>query len=358
MRQSAVSILINFADVNVANPNEDLEDLLGYAQDTQDDDEFGSIVDDDFAGGPTSPTVTEKQHRASLPLWLPTAYADMLEKITKEMVVNPSKRPSCYDRGSFEESLNPLFSFNSTPKASDLYTPSYFIWLPHTLIKKIPCPCCLAAGRKHQRGGAKENVPMLWKHGFAEYPRRITDLDRNVWLVGFRYRCSHPECRKTFLSWSSSLLGVLPPLLTAQFNFHLTCRAGLTDRVATLLRSCLARGVSVHAFTDMIRRFHIREYERRHLCYLQMIHAQRGSVADFFKVKYERFSEFGDRNGYAGYTPSNLYFQRFYVKFIEGHAHEMDQHMAMLSARVLSVDHSHKVCCRTLSAFNSFANCS
>jgi len=60
--------------------------------------------------------------------------------------------------------------------------------------------------------------------------------------------------------------------------------------------------------------------------------------------RYQPFSAFDDRDGYAGFSPTAPYFREFYVKFLGQHAAEMDQYTAMLSARILELDHSFKVC--------------
>ena len=67
-----------------------------------------------------------------------------------------------------------------------------------------------------------------------------------------------------------------------------------------------------------------------------------GSLGHFL-IKTLPFSPFRDRDGYAGFIPSAGYFKRFYDQLIESWSGDMQQHMAMLSARVLSVDHSFKV---------------
>ncbi|KAF5383665.1 hypothetical protein D9615_003783 [Tricholomella constricta] len=58
---------------------------------------------------------------------------------------------------------------------------------------------------------------------------------------------------------------------------------------------------------------------------------------------HEHFSAWDDLTGYGGYVPSAGFFRAFYDNFVESHAHEIDQQMSMLSARILCIDHSHKV---------------
>ena len=59
--------------------------------------------------------------------------------------------------------------------------------------------------------------------------------------------------------------------------------------------------------------------------------------------KHKPFGKWADTDGYAGFVPSYTYFRGFYDAMIEKHAAEIDQHMAMLPARIICIDHSHKV---------------
>lgn len=87
----------------------------------------------------------------------------------------------------------------------------------------------------------------------------------------------------------------------------------------------------------------MRHFEQLHLQYLETILIRAQSATGHFLSKFEPFGLFDNRNGYAGFTPSPTYFRNFYVRFISSHAPEIDQHMAMLSAEVLQIDHSYKV---------------
>jgi hypothetical protein len=78
------------------------------------------------------------QERSAMPKWLGDDYADAREKLTDEIKKNVSKRPTCYDRGTFVDGTPfPFFSadhkFQPTPY--DFYQPSYFVWLPHLLVR-------------------------------------------------------------------------------------------------------------------------------------------------------------------------------------------------------------------------------
>jgi hypothetical protein len=93
----------------------------------------------------------------------------------------------------------------------------------------------------------------------------------------------------------------------------------------------------------MIRTFHARRYEQYHIQYLEMVKTRAPFTTGGFMALHKPFGTWADINGYAGFVPSNTYFRGFYDALIEQHANAIDKHMSMLSARVLCVDHSHKV---------------
>lgn len=255
---------------------------------------------------------------------------------------SPRKRPRCYEAGTFVDgSPYPYFAaeYRQRPQPRHLYSPSYFIWLPHVLVNRIPCPACVAAGRC----GKNKSPICLRVLGWPKSPCRVVDIEKNIYIVGHRYRCVQDDCKKTYQSWSPSLLRVLPPALALQFTHRLTYRGGLTDRVATLMRSCFQQGTGPTPFAEMLQTFHYRHYDNLHLQYLQMVKIRKESPIFKLMGQLPAFGLFNDRNGYAGFVPSPLYFCMFYERFMDQHAEEMDQHMSMLTARILSIDHSHKV---------------
>jgi hypothetical protein len=184
------------------------------------------------------------------------------------------------------------------------------------------------------------NNSFLTPNGFSKSPRRVVDVDENIYIIGHRYYCR--VCRKSYQSWSPALLAALPPALAMQFTYHLTYHSGLTDRVVSLMRGCFLQGVGPVPFSKMIQMNHIRHYEQHHLWYLETIYA-RSFLPLAFMGNFEPFSTFNDRNGYAGYTPSPRYFRDFYVRYVNSYAEEIDQYTAMLSGKYIQIDHSFKV---------------
>lgn len=216
---------------------------------------------------------------------------------------------------------------------------------------RIPCPACRDAGRQP----VKSSCVYLQKHGFAPYPRRVVDVDRNTYIVGYRYACGHKDCRKTFFSWSSAILSVLPPPLRDQFEFRLTYRCGLTSKLVSLLRETFSAGVGPEQFTTMIQAAHYQRYDQLHCQFLEMVLHRSGSgTLSSVWTMTTSFGAFGDQSGYAGFVPSAKYFAKFYDMLIEEAAPAMRQLITSLPADIIKQDHSFKVRCANLHCFVLF----
>ena len=131
---------------------------------------------------------------------------------------------------------------------------------------------------------------------------------------------------------------------TSVFRFHLTYRCGLTDRLVGLLRASFQRGIGPSPFVEYLRTLHLRYYEQQHIGYLEAVQERTQGIVSGLLPKATPFPRWNDPTGYAGYVPSHRYFRCFYDPLIEQHASEIAQHMALLSAEIISHDHSHKVC--------------
>lgn len=318
-----------------------------------DSDEFRQMPDDDDgdvgSSVPSSSTTPQPSRgnkapipRSAIPTWLNRNYADTRERLTAQMKSNSSGRPTCYTNGTFIDGTPYTFfaaDHKTQPSPEDFYQPRYFVWLPHCLVKKIPCPGCLANKRK----GANGSSIYLRNKGWPKAPRRVVDLEECIYIIGYRYVCGHQDCKKTYTSWSPSLVSALPRSLAMEFTHHLTFRSGLTDRVVSLMRTCFQHGIGSGPFAELIRTNHIRRYEQRQLQYLEMVYVRLQSSIAGLLAKFEPFGVFDDREGYAGFSPCPNYYRSFYVKFVSSHAPEMDQYTAMLSADVIQIDHSYKV---------------
>ena len=331
--------------------------MTAYDENIDDDDideELDALFDDNTSNGSLSdefrpiPDDEEENdselgeaHRATIPLWLKTDYADIREWLIAEMKRNLSRKPTCYDKGTFiDGSQYPFFDATKRFKLQPehFYKPKYFVFIPHLLTgTPIRCPQCLSASQKGKDGQSACLTP----NGFPKAPRQVVDVDENIYIIGYRYYCR--TCKKSYQSWSPALHAALPRPLAQEFTHHLTFRSGLTDRVVALMRSCFLQGIGPYPFAQILRTNHLRRYEQLHLQYLEFLYT-RHSTPLHFTGRFQPFSAYNDRNGYAGYTPSGRYIRDFYVRFMESHATEIDQYTAMLSANILQVDHSFKVC--------------
>ena len=169
------------------------------------------------------------------------------------------------------------------------------------------------------------------------------DLEDCIYIIGFRYRCLDGRCKRTYQSWSPALLSALSRTLALQFTHHLTYRSGLTDAVVQLMRSCFQRGVGPQPFAEMIRTNHVRRYERLQLLYLEFAYRRMHATFSDKLSGFAPWPAFADRNGYGGFSPSPNYFRDFYIHMTRARAPEMDKVTAMLSSKILSIDHSFKV---------------
>ena len=287
-------------------------------------------------------TQSRKARGSAKPKWLPNEYQRLRERLTVEMNQNSSRMPSCYERNSFYDGTDSSFlAARSTFQldAGIFYQPSFFIWLPHVLVDHIPCPACLEARRVRHLG----SVVHLQKHGFTDMARRVVDIDRNIYIVGYRYLCGHKDCKRVYQSWSPAILQVLPSALAQSFEFRLTYRSGITERLATLLRESFRSGIGPEQFTTMIESFHYRRFDNLQAQFLEMVlDRQQGTLSRYWTAT-NPFSEFRDLDGYAGFIPSAPYFGHFYDKLVEESARETQQMIAALPADVLKQDHSFKV---------------
>ena len=321
--------------------------------DDDNDDEEAAELDREFswsddsvppdATDPTGNTSSQGPPRSSMPTWLKNDYHQVQERLTKEMKHNSLHMPTCYERCSFYD--GPENHFLAARKSYDgsaagiFHQCRYFVWLPHLLVDHIPCPACLEAKRQ----GLRTHVVYLQSNGFVDSPRCAVDIKENVYIIGYRYRCAHKDCHKTYQSWSLPILAALPRAVSDQFSFRLTYCNGLTGRLAGLLREMSRGGVSPRVFTTIVQALHYHRFDQLQCQFLEMASARlAGSLQDCWSSN-RPFGEFGNRDGYAGYIPSQGYFGCFYDMMVEAEAPELQQIISSRPANVLKHDHSFKV---------------
>lgn len=113
------------------------------------------------------------------------------------------------------------------------------------------------------------------------------------------------------------------------------------------MRSCFQNGMGPKQFSDALLVQHLRRYDTLHLQYLHSVVAQKTAITRLFNHPFEPFPPFDNASstGYHGFTPSAQWLRDTYDQFVESHQHELNQHMALLTANICAIDHSHKVSC-------------
>ncbi|KAF9231724.1 hypothetical protein BU15DRAFT_82048 [Melanogaster broomeanus] len=329
------------SDLSASSPGGDDEDDEDEDEDPEMDQEFVPWNDN----GTTNVNVDSQANspRSTMPLWLKSEYLRLCDRLVDEMKRNRSHLPTCYDHYTFYNGAENCFlavraSYDGSA-AGIFHQPRFFIWLPHLLVDKIPCPACSVAGR----GGSRSVTVYLAKHGFVDSPRRVVGIDQCEYIVGYRYYCPHASCHRNYQSWSPTLLKVLPKTLLDQFTFRLTYRSGLTGGLASLLRESARVGLGTTVFRTLIQTLHYHRFDRLQCQFLEMIADQNfGSLAQCWTSR-RPFGEFGDCNGYAGFIPSVQYFGRFYDMMVEEEAPQLQQIICSRPANILKHDHTFKI---------------
>jgi hypothetical protein len=141
-----------------------------------------------------------------MPTWLDSEYQQLRERLTAEMKKSMSGLPMCYEHHTFYEGPeNPFLIARSTFQLSVgiFHQPWFFIWLPHVLVDRIPCPACRVAGCQP----VKSACVYLQKHGFARSPHRVVDTDQNIYV----------SCGLSVPLWPQRLSEELPKLEACHF---------------------------------------------------------------------------------------------------------------------------------------------
>ncbi|KAF7324049.1 3'-5' exonuclease domain-containing protein [Mycena kentingensis (nom. inval.)] len=278
--------------------------------------------EDDEEGGDMS-----KRARTPYPDWFQTRLDRVHDRLKTELA--STRISSGYRSGMFWDLAPSRWSLLGRVNVSpmDLFVPDFFVWDPAVFVERIPCPKC----RHH-----------LTRDGAVYRPRRIVDVDRTFWIIGYTYACQKNTtagCGSRFRSWDKRVLECLPRPLAAEFPAVLTWRSGLSTRAFGVVRSCFQHGMGAAQVADLFRMQHLRRYDELRLAYLQTKLRQVGMGT------YQAFPAFDDRSssGFHGFTPSGQWLRDVYDDFVESHKESMNQHTALLTARICAIDHSHKL---------------
>lgn len=302
----------------------------------------GGIGDENNEDEDTDPNknVPGSEARVPFPEWFQIRVKALLDELKDDLKSLGQSRH--YRDGQFWIRAKSVWSVlkSRTLKPTDLFTPDFFLWDPLNLLGKTHRLRCPMPNCNHY----------LTRGGVVNRPRRVIDVDSTFWLIGYTYECQKNAtggCDARFRSWDQRILQRLPRALAAEFPAHLTWRSGLSTRAFGIVRSCFQHGLGSEEVADMFRMQHLRRYDELRLQYLRTKINQMG-----FSDIYEPFLPFENRSscGFHGFTPSGQWLRDMYDAFIEVHRDALNQHMAMRSARICAIDHSHKV---SIHVFNS-----
>lgn len=320
--------LITDLDIEEAD---ELNSLVAGGVGSEDDGDHAIGDDDELDDESTNMASTSK--RRSHPLWFQSHLDAVLSTLD-----TANGRQICSNAGTFW--IHPKSAWfvlrKVDVKPSDIFLPAFFIWDPHQILGKdaILCPKCRGA--------------CLTRDGVVRRPRRIIDVDRCFWIIGYSYEC--PSCKSKFRSWDRRILAMIPRPLALEFPAYLTWRSGISMRALGLLRSCSQHGMGMTQIAEMFRNQYLRGYDELKMQYLHTKVPTAGLPGQTY-IPFPPFEDLSP-NGFHGSTPSATWLRDVYISFIEHYKDVLNQHTAMLSGRVCAIDHSHKV---GMSSFLSIA---
>ncbi|KAF8867530.1 hypothetical protein CPB84DRAFT_1859325 [Gymnopilus junonius] len=149
----------------------------------------------------------------------------------------------------------------------------------------------------------------------------------------------------TFQSWDPHIFDVLLPALATEFPARLSHCSGMSSTLFEWMRSCFQNGLGSKQFSDALRVQHLLAHDHLHLQYVEHLALCQELLDAWTGEKYEAFLPFDDMSsrGCHGFISGSKWLWDMYNSYIEAHKHDFNQHMAMLTAEICAIDHSHKV---------------
>ncbi|KAJ7588232.1 hypothetical protein C8J56DRAFT_1080162 [Mycena floridula] len=258
----------------------------------------------------------------------PPSYTSKLVHAPSSLWIYPPEPISSLHRHHFDPAL--------------LYRPRVFLWLVHFFVKKLICPNC----RQH---ALEKNGPLT--------PRRITDIEDSFYIVAWSYYC-RDGCKSYFHGWSNKLLNSLPPYIRLAFPATLSQKAGLSRNVMSQLRVGNQHKMGPSGVHSLLLETHTLRFNILQAQYAEAVFEQvRGcdsnvsstsgvtqtSLRVFYANQVPSFGDFGDREGYNGFVPTERYLASMMNKAIEKDEADANQHTACLAPDQLAIDDSYKV---------------
>ncbi|KAJ7662182.1 hypothetical protein DFH06DRAFT_1325495 [Mycena polygramma] len=227
-----------------------------------------------------------------------------------------------------------LDEYKSNPEAlspDPLYHPDVFVWLPKSLLPpdfKFRCIFC------------ERDYMTDWGWNRNPIARRVVNLDSCYFILSKRIRCESESCHKSCSLYEDKILAQLPKHLANEFPAFLTHRSGIDKKVVTLIRTGIAQALTPHAWERIFRELHVRNRDLGEQAY---VHALKAADPSRLPKKLVPFSLFGDKKGYAGFTPSRWYINSVYIDYMSYVKPYQDQAMAAIPVTIASWDQSFKI---------------
>ncbi|KAJ3522150.1 hypothetical protein NMY22_g12013 [Coprinellus aureogranulatus] len=285
-----------------------------------------------------------------MPEWLQQWFAEVLGPALSPKDGKALPTPTCYLRSDSVTSPtlwidppDPILARSQTKLSPNvLRRPRILLWLTHCFAPDgiLKCPRC--EGK-------------LEKNGMLS-PRRITDLEDNFYLVSWGYYC-RSGCKAHFPGWGKELLDskFLSPRVRLGFPVQLSHRGGVTKRVLRTMRVCSQHKMGPTGMRALLMEHHTHRFDRIRLQYLESVYriengfeANQGSgsqsrLTSHMKLVTADFGNFWDKDGYAGYVPSERYLTKMLNRAIEEDEEDSNAFVASLAMDSIAVDDSYKI---------------
>jgi hypothetical protein len=309
------------------------------------------VFDDDDLLREHSDNLSTNEAEGDVPISgiVQTYFLELKERLTREIALH--KMPVCYQQGHFWiHPIEPYFAMREAHLSPDgltpysLYQPTVFIWLPHLLEDTILM--CQNQECKHYKLSTK---PLTGK-GWNDKPiaRRVVTLNGLYYIMTQRIQCDsrYGGCGRSMNLYDPIIMDQLAPGLAAAFPAFLTHRSGMDKTLMTLIRAGIAHRMSSSAWSSVLRELHVREHDLQELNYLHALSAaqKKEQALNVEGIRaYEPFSDFHDKNGYAGFSPSRWYINTVYMDYMEHIRPFLDQCVSALTGHIIKWDHSFKL---------------
>ncbi|KAF9028547.1 hypothetical protein BDZ89DRAFT_1112967 [Hymenopellis radicata] len=235
---------------------------------------------------------------------------------------------------------DPLHSLNNHKfDPTLLYRPRVYLWLVHHFVPKLLCPRCKKP---------------LEKNG-ALPPRRIFDEDGYYFIVSWAYYC-RGGCKKHFHGWSKELVDSLPRKLRLSFPAILSRKCGIDEKFMSLMRVSNQHKMGPAGIRSLMYELHTRRFNKLALQYLEAVfervqtglqiksgNSQSQLTEHFAHTHVPSFGNFGDKEGYGGYVPTDRYLSAMMNKAIERDEAAANQHTALVNMDSIACDDSYKI---------------